>query len=156
MFMEKTINNTEDIFNRITDEVNNVKSFLLEAKQAIISESYDDAVHFLQKAESISTCSYCKQKLQKFIYDTEHMKNICRLKYKICSDDRNNLISEINQFYNKLPDIAEIRKNKVMSSKDQQQYPGDDDLTKYILEAVMAPVNALGEMWNNLIKDLNK
>lgn len=148
--MTETIMDKETVektIDKIVNEVNDVKTFLLEAKQAVQYGNYSDARHFLEKAESISTCSYCRNKIDKFLTDIDHIKSLCYLDDSSCSEDKDVLIAEIDRFYNKLPDISEIRRNKLL-------HPETEDPFADFMKGLMSPIDAVGAAWTAFWKSL--
>lgn len=143
---------TESRINAVAQEVSDVKNFLLETEQAVHDNDYYNAKHFINKAENISTCSYCKDKLQKFNTDINNLKNICTdIHNPICSKNKKQFIEELNAFYNKLPNIEEIRKNKILNQDQTTEDPLDD-----FMRGLSAPFVAISEAWDAFIKGLNQ
>lgn len=134
----------------ISDEISNVKSFLLEAKQSLKQGYYNEAKHFLQKAENISTCSYCKNKMNTFIDKAHHINTLCSANKPDCPEDKDELISDIIKFYDKLPDIEQIRQRKLMQSGKQDDPIGD------FMQGLLSPVNAIGQAWDAFLKSFNQ
>lgn len=108
------MNNTdvESIIEKIDKEISDVKSHVGIAKESLRNDDYNEAISHLRKAESISTCSYCKQKLNYFIANVNYSDTLCDINYKTCGESKQNTMQEMQQFIDKLPSISDIRKNK--------------------------------------------
>lgn len=141
---------TQSIAERISHEIDEVKNHSLDAMVAVSSNDYTNSIYHLKAAERRSTCSYCKQKLSKFIVDVQHLNSICQMGYPTCSDEQNLILENINGFIGKLPKVEEIKRKKAEDSEDNS----NSDPFKLINDAVGSIAYGFSEISNSLWKVL--
>lgn len=152
-------NDVESIVTRISNEISEVKSLIRQAMNEVSNGNYNSAVAFLENARTLSTCSYCKTKIQKFIYDIGYLSNICGMGYKDCENKKQSMLNEIQGFLEKLPTIEEIKRSKALGVSEQDQpqnminisYP---DIITPMMQALNAPLANVWKMYDSLFKGL--
>lgn len=128
----------ESIIKKISTEIDTVRNHVSDAKYNIQIGNITLALKHLKEAKETSTCSYCQNKIQEAIFDLEHNLNICNIGSKSCESDKEQIVNNLTDFYNKLPNIEEIRKNKAVS----QEQPFD-------------PIGSIFYTANEISKSLN-
>lgn len=138
----------ESIVKKISDEIQLVKNHVSDAKYSLSIDNYPDALHHLKEAEKTSTCSYCKNRLQETILSIEYNKNICNINSKKCVPNKEEILQSITDFYNKLPDIESIKKQKAINSSQSQDFDIVGGVTKTFGEMA----GNIGKMWGSMFK----
>jgi hypothetical protein len=135
---------------KLNKEIEQVKSHALEGKKNLHNNNYSEALYHLRLAESTSTCSYCKNKLQEAIFDVEYNKNICDIGSKNCTINKDQISSKIDEFITKLPDITDIRKNKALTA--QKSNEDSFDPFNSIYQSLNMVTSSLNTMISNIFK----
>jgi len=137
-----------DIVKKISDEISSVKNHVSDAKYSLGVDDYSNALKHLKEAEKTSTCSYCKNKVQEILYDIEHNKNICNIHSKNCDSNKTEILHKLDEFYSKLPDIEEIKRNKSIASSSSSDFDMIGSVTKTFDEMG----KSMGKMWESMFK----
>lgn len=146
----------ESVINKISSELDEVKNHILSAKNDMSFNNYDSAISHLSQADGISTCSYCKQKINKFIADVNYIKSICIINYKSCEDTRNATLSEMQAFADKMPSIEEIRRKKVLSNSNNGNITNEFDIAKALQTTSDMCMKSFQEMSDSYTKMVNE
>ncbi len=145
MQSDKEIN---DIISKISNEITIVKNHVSDAKYSLNINNYSDALYHLDEAEKTSTCSYCKQKVKEIIFEIEYNKNICNINSKQCMSNKEEILQSISIFYNKLPDIESIKKQKAINSSQSQDF----DIVGGVVKTFGGMAESMGKMWGSMFK----
>jgi len=137
-----------NIVKKISDEIQTVKNHVSDAKYSLGVDDYSNALKHLKEAEKTSTCSYCKNKLQEAIFSIEYNKNICNINSKNCNSNKIEILNNIEDFYNKLPDIESIKKQKSIASSSSSDFDIFGGVTKTFDEMG----KSMGKMWESMFK----
>lgn len=136
----------------ISSEIEAVRGYILSAKHELLANNYEISAMELIKAEKLSTCGFCRQKIQKYIADIYYIKSICSIGYKTCSDIKNNTAQEMQDFIQKLPDIQEIRKNKAAGIEMPDIFKMFGDAVNEQMKAVDVFGKEMGKVWASMFK----
>ena len=137
-----------DIVKKISNEIETVKNHVSDAKYSLSIDDYSKALKHLKEAEKTSTCSYCKTKLSEAIYSIEYNKNICSINSKKCTSNKEEILQSIDDFYNKLPDIESIKKNKSINASQSQNFD--------ILGSVGKTFDEMGKSMSKMLESMFK
>jgi len=137
-----------DIVKKISDEISSVKNHVSDAKYSLSVDDYSNALKHLKEAEKTSTCSYCKTKLNETIFSIEYNKNICNINSKKCNSNKTEILQSIDDFYNKLPDIESIKKQKSITSSSSATF----DIFGGVAKTFGSMSEAMGKMWESMFK----
>ena len=142
----------EKTISKISNEIEGVRGYVLSAKHELLANNYEISAMELMKAEKLSTCGYCRTKLQKLMADIYYIKSICSIGYKTCSDIKNNTAQEMQEFINKLPSISEIQKNKATGTEMPDIFKIFGDAVNDQMKAVDVFGKEIGKAWAQMLK----
>lgn len=146
--MAKDEDEVQKLINKIDTEISEVRNHISDAKYNTQIGNYDVAKKHLQEAKKVSTCSYCQQKIDFFIANLDYSSNLCNIKHKTCNETKENTISEMQQFIDKLPSVSEIRKNKSVSSTQSQEF----DIVGGVVNTFGGIADSMGKLWGSMSK----
>ncbi len=146
--MQSNNDEVQSIINKIDKEITEVRTHITDAKYNTQIGNYDIAKKHLQEAKKISTCSYCQQKIDFFLANLDYSSNICNIKHKTCNETKENIISEMQQFIEKLPSVSEIKRNKSINSSSSQDF----DIIGNVAKTFDEMGKNMGKMWESIFK----
>lgn len=146
--MQKDEEELKGIVDKIELEISEVKNNVSDAKYNLQNGNTDKAIEHLTKAKNTSTCSYCIQKITKFLADVEYSSKLCNINYKTCDETKNNTIVEMQQFIDKLPSISDIKHIKSINSSTSQDF----DIIGGVAKTFGGMAESMGKMWGSMFK----
>lgn len=138
----------DSLLQKITTEIETVKLHVSDAKYNLSVDNYSEALSHLKQAEKTSTCSYCKNKLSEAIFDIEYNRNICNINSKNCTPNKNEILRKIDDFYNKLPKVEDIKKDKAINNTQ----PLNFDVIGGISKTFDDMSKSFGKMFESMFK----
>ena len=138
----------KSIVDKIELEISEVKNNISDAKHDLQTGNTDKAIEHLTKAKKVSSCSFCIQKINKFLADVEYSSKLCSINYKTCDETKNNTITEMQQFIDHLPSISDIKKNKNISTSQSQNF----DMIGSVAKSFDEMGKSMGKMWESVFK----
>lgn len=145
MYMKKD-EEVDSLIKKISTEIDTVKNHIKDAKYNLSINNYNNAIEHLKEAKTTSTCSYCQQKIDKFLADIEYATKLCSINYKTCDETKNNTTTEMQSFIDKLPSISDIRKTKATNTSQ------DFDIIGNIAKSFDEMGKSFGKMFENMFK----